>query len=63
VARGTYAAVPGFPDAAQAAPAPRFDGEVLPLPAPAPAVGAHTREILAELGLDPEPLYAAGTVT
>jgi alpha-methylacyl-CoA racemase len=62
VARGGYAPVPGFPDAAQAAPAPRFDGEVLPLPGPAPAVGAHTREILAELGLDPEPLFAAGTV-
>jgi crotonobetainyl-CoA:carnitine CoA-transferase CaiB-like acyl-CoA transferase len=53
----------GFRDASGVVPPPRFDGEVLPLPGPAPAVGAHTREILAELGLDPEPLFAAGTVT
>jgi alpha-methylacyl-CoA racemase len=65
VARGTYAPVPGFADASQAAPAPRFDGEVLPLPGPAPAVGAHTRELLGELGLDTaavDALYAGGVV-
>jgi alpha-methylacyl-CoA racemase len=65
-ARCTYAPVPGFPDAAQARPAPRFDGETPPLPGPAPAVGEHTREILASLGLTAaaiDDLYTAGTVS
>jgi alpha-methylacyl-CoA racemase len=66
VARGTYAPVAGFPDAAQAVPAPRFDGEVLPVPGPAPAAGQHTREILESLGLPAaaiDALYTSGTVT
>jgi alpha-methylacyl-CoA racemase len=66
VARDTYAPVPGFPDAAQAVPAPRFDGETVPLPGPAPAAGQHTREILESLGLPAgavTALYDSGTVT
>jgi alpha-methylacyl-CoA racemase len=65
VARGTYAPLRGHPDAAQAVPAPRFDGAALPVAGPAPAVGAHTREILASLGLgkaEVDALFAAGTV-
>ncbi|MEL6369314.1 MAG: CaiB/BaiF CoA-transferase family protein [Pseudomonadota bacterium] len=35
----------------QAAPAPRFDGEIPADPLPPPTAGQHTEEILAELGL------------
>jgi crotonobetainyl-CoA:carnitine CoA-transferase CaiB-like acyl-CoA transferase len=36
----------------QPAPAARFDGRAAPVGAPAPAVGAHGREILRDLGCD-----------
>ena len=36
----------------QPAPAPRFAGTPAPTPTPPPAAGAHTDEVLAELGYD-----------
>ncbi len=48
-ARGTVRALRGV---LQAAPAPRLERSSAALPAPAPAVGAHTRELLAEAGYD-----------
>ena len=47
VARGTYVEVAGV---VQPGPAPRFDRSVPDHPRPAPAVGAHTAEVLAECG-------------
>lgn len=48
VARGTYMGLPG---AAQPAQAPRFDGRETSIgPEPAPAPGAHTDEVLRNLG-------------
>ena len=35
----------------QQAPFPRFVGQPMPVPAGAPRLGAHTDEVLAELGL------------
>jgi len=48
--RRLYSPVPGHPGAVQAAPSPRFDDHVGRLPGPAPGLGQHTREVLAELG-------------
>jgi alpha-methylacyl-CoA racemase len=48
--RQLYAPVPGHPGAVQAAPSPRFDDHVGRLPGPAPGLGEHSREVLAELG-------------
>ena len=48
-ARGAFVTVDGVP---QPAPAPRFDRSVPDAPRAAPRVGAHTREVLAEAGLD-----------
>ncbi|MFG3168574.1 CaiB/BaiF CoA transferase family protein [Streptomyces sp. NPDC048200] len=49
VARGTYYTDGGV---LQPAPAPRFLGTPAGTPGRAPVVGAHTREVLAEVGLD-----------
>ncbi|MFJ6805789.1 CaiB/BaiF CoA transferase family protein [Streptomyces anulatus] len=49
VARGTYYTENGL---LQPAPAPRFQGTPAATPLPAPVVGTHTREVLAEAGLD-----------
>ncbi|NGO74199.1 CoA transferase [Streptomyces sp. YC504] len=48
VARGTYYTEGGV---LQPAPAPRFQGTPAGTPRPAPVVGAHTREVLAEAGV------------
>jgi alpha-methylacyl-CoA racemase len=47
VARGTYVEVAGV---VQPGPAPRFDRSVPGHPRPAPEIGAHTSEVLAECG-------------
>jgi crotonobetainyl-CoA:carnitine CoA-transferase CaiB-like acyl-CoA transferase len=47
---------PGLGRVRQARPAARFDGTPSRAPSPAPAIGEHTREILAELGLDDRPM-------
>ena len=62
VARGTYVEVAGV---VQPGPAPRFDRSVPDHPRPAPAIGAHTAEVLAECGFadtDIESLRAAGVI-
>ena len=62
LARGTYVEVAGV---VQPAPAPRFDRSVPDHPRPAPAIGAHTAEVLAECGFvdaDIESLRAAGVI-
>lgn len=51
VARGAFVTLDGV---TQPAPAPRFSGTPTAAPAPAPLVGAHTDEILADLGHDAE---------
>lgn len=48
-ARGAFVTLDGV---TQPAPAPRFSGTPNAAPAPAPAVGAHTDELLADLGRD-----------
>ncbi|MFE5858215.1 CaiB/BaiF CoA transferase family protein [Streptomyces sp. NPDC056500] len=48
VARGTYYTENGL---LQPAPAPRFQGTPAATPRPAPVVGAHTVEVLTEVGL------------
>ncbi|GAA1354685.1 CaiB/BaiF CoA transferase family protein [Saccharothrix algeriensis] len=61
-ARGTFAQVGGLP---QPAPAPRFDRTPAGTPSVPPAVGQHTDEVLAELGLAPaevEGLRRSGVV-
>lgn len=47
--RGTFTRIGGV---VQPAPAPRFSRTPCPQPHPPPAAGRHTREVLAELGLD-----------
>lgn len=42
----------------QQAPYPRFVGEKVPVPNGAPQLGAHTDEVLADLGLDPAAVAA-----
>lgn len=62
VARGTYVEVAGV---VQPGPAPRFDRSVPDHPRPAPAVGAHTAEVLAECGFaeaDIDSLRSAGVI-
>jgi len=62
VARGTYVEVAGV---VQPGPAPRFDRSVPEHPRPAPAVGAHTAEVLAECGFaeaDIDRLRSAGVI-
>ncbi len=62
-ARGTFRERPdGLPEPA---PAPRFSATPAPAPAQIPAVGAHTRQVLADVGYGTEEidaLHAAGTV-
>ncbi len=61
-ARGSFATVDGV---VQPGSAPRFDRTPAAPPQPAPAVGQHTREVLAELGYEPariEALLAQGVV-
>ncbi len=62
VARGTYVEVSGV---VQPGPAPRFDRSVPDHPRPAPAVGAHTAEVLTECGFveaDIDSLRLAGVI-
>jgi alpha-methylacyl-CoA racemase len=54
VARGDYLAVDDDDGHLQPAVAPRFGRSATPVPGPAPAPGAQTREILAELGCERE---------
>lgn len=61
-ARGTFIEVAGV---VQPGPAPRFDAADRVIPSPPPVPGAHTREVLAELGLGEsqvESLIAEGIV-
>lgn len=61
-ARGTFIEVGGV---TQPAPAPRYSATVVDTPEPSPRVGAHSDEILAELGMDASriaDLRAAGAV-
>lgn len=62
VARGGYVEVEG---AVQPAPAPRFDRSVPEPVRPAPEIGAHTHEVLAQAGFshsDIQALQAAGAI-
>jgi len=62
VERGTFIDVAGVH---QPGPAPRFDGEQLPVQRPAPHPGQHTAEVLADFGFDAatiESLQASGAV-
>jgi alpha-methylacyl-CoA racemase len=47
--RGSWVEIDGVD---QPTPTPRFERSTIPTPTPAPRPGAHTQEILAELGLD-----------
>ena len=61
-ARGSYVEVDGV---VQPGPAPRFDRSVPDPPRPAPAIGAHTAEVLAECGFtdaDMQRLRAEGAI-
>ncbi|WP_411077595.1 CaiB/BaiF CoA transferase family protein [Streptomyces sp. cmx-10-25] len=51
-ARGTFRT--GAHGGVEPAPVPRFTGTPAPEPEPAPVVGAHTDEVLAQAGYDPE---------
>jgi alpha-methylacyl-CoA racemase len=53
--RGTFVPVGGVP---QPAPAPRFSRTPPATPEPAPRPGAHTHEVLASNGFDPEEIAA-----
>jgi alpha-methylacyl-CoA racemase len=44
----------------QPGPAPRFPAHPVAEPGPPPATAQHTREVLAQFGIDPEPLLATG---
>ncbi|AXX32985.1 CoA transferase [Actinosynnema pretiosum subsp. pretiosum] len=57
-ARATFVEVDGVP---QPAPAPRFDRTPTAAPGSVPAVGEHTDEVLAELGLAPDRVTALRT--
>ena len=46
----------------EARPAPRFSSTPAKVGAPAPTIGLHSDEIVAELGLDPAELRAAGII-
>ncbi|WP_196150747.1 CaiB/BaiF CoA transferase family protein [Nocardia bovistercoris] len=58
-ARDSFVEVDGV---VQPAPSPRFSRTVLPPPTSPALPGDHTREILAEFGLDPTELLTTGTV-
>jgi alpha-methylacyl-CoA racemase len=44
----------------QPGPAPRFPGHPVMVPGAPPSPGRHTREVLCEWDIDPEPLLASG---
>jgi alpha-methylacyl-CoA racemase len=58
-ARGAFVTIDGV---IQPAPAPRFSRTMPPPPSPPALPGAHTAEVLAELGLDAGELAGAGVV-
>lgn len=59
VERGTFVEVAGL---TQAGPAPRFSRTSADLPTPPAHPGQHTVEILAEFGLEADPLFESGAV-
>ncbi|MGW4206169.1 CaiB/BaiF CoA transferase family protein [Streptomyces sp. NPDC004726] len=59
-ARGTF--LPAEGTSSHPAPAPRFSLTPTAAPTPAPVIGADTRSILSEAGIDSGPLLARGTV-
>ena len=60
VARQTVMEVDGV---SQAAPAPRLSRTPGAISGPPPSSGQHTREVLKQLGLDAEALFACGAVS